>query len=255
MKLICNIESRVEILPHFIKYYLHLGVTKFIFGIWRGESNPNWEMIRMVLNNLNVDYIMEKSFDDIVYCGKYDSYYQNFIKDKYINADEWYILCDLDEFHDIFPYISFEELLLDLKTEPCDYIQSILVDRITYDGTIPHNINSQIDIFQQFPISCNITKNICNGWCQKVIMQLGKHTIETGHHNCCGDVKKFSKIFVTYHFKWVGDIINTLKYRYETYKELKLSWYIESYNMYQYLITHGGKIKITDDLLWKRVTN
>ena len=46
MIVICNIYKSVDdLLPHFYKHYVSLGVTDFAFGIFDGESNPAWNRV------------------------------------------------------------------------------------------------------------------------------------------------------------------------------------------------------------------
>jgi len=249
MKLLCHIENRIEILPTFIDYYKNKGIDRFVFGLWRGKKNQHWDNIDKILENSNVDYVLEESFDFDVYCGIQDSYYQNFVREKHIDPDEWYVICDLDEFQEIGEYNSYDSLLVDLKKENCSHVSGWLVDRVTKDGSIPDKLTE--NIFEQFPICHRITELICQATCQKSIMQLGKYTIESGHHHCLNGSIPFSKKFIVYHFKWFGNILETLCQRHKNYKELGVKWYDEPNKAYTHIMNNHGKIKITEDLLYK----
>lgn len=248
MRLLTSIENRIEILPHFVKHYIKLGIDKFIFCVWKGNKNDKWDEIIDVLKKADVDYVMEQSFDSALYCGKDDSYYQNFIRKKYIDDDEWYVICDMDEFQSIENYSTYKNLLKDVKKEKCGYVGGILVDRVTNDGSIPKNLKVDENIFDQFPINHKMTYEVCKGWCRKSMMQIGEFKIENGHHFC--NSNSFSKQFLVYHFKWVGNIVETLQRRHDYYTKLNLPWKNESKLAYTHIMENNGKIKISDDLIW-----
>lgn len=249
MKLLAHIENRVEILPFFVDHYLSLGVDKFVFGLWRGRENKNWDGIVDIMEDKKVPYVLEKSFDFEVYCGKHDSYYQNFVRKNHIADDEWYVIADLDELQVISPdYRSYDDMAVDLDKEKATFVEGTMVDRITSDGSIPEHLGKDSDIFQQFPVSARVSEKICCACCIKVLVCKGFHNIESGHHSVANGVK-FSRKYVTYHFKWFGGVLSTLAERYKNYQKLDLPWKDEPNRAYQHIVRNGG-IKITDGLIY-----
>lgn len=247
MKLIANIECRIDILPHFIKHYTNRGVDCFIFGLWRGKNNENWNTINDILITKKVKYIIDQSKELYDYrCGKDDSDYQNDIRIKYVRSDEWYVITDLDEFQDIDDYNILQENAI---KEQSDCVLGVLIDRIAENGQIPNTLESNITIEKQFPICAKITEKISKGNVDKSLVQSGLYKIESGHHFCNG--KPFSKKYNVYHYKWYGNVLDSLIKRYNNYVSLNLPWQNEPYNVYKHIVYNEGHFKLSDDLLFK----
>lgn len=234
MKLIFNIFNRIELLPQFLCYYRKMGVDVFICGIWNGKNNPLWNEVN------DASIIKVESFSGS-FSGRRDSESQNLLRKKYVKPDEWFCCADLDEFYVIDDYNNFNDLTIAAEEESAELVWGRFVDRITSDGTIPENVEN--DIWEQFPLEIELTRNVANGCCEKVILSKGKIPINPGHHYFFEpDYKAFIKIGKVMHFKWWGKLVDYLYFRLNHYKKLGLPWYQESEKLIEYINQHNGRL-------------
>jgi hypothetical protein len=217
--LICNIYSKSnrykDLLPHFLEHYTNLDIDNIIFICD--------ESVKLYVLSLNLDIIILNKLKFIVYNdgsmsspighnGTNDSIRINNIKSQ---TKCWYVVADLDEFHDISPYQSFKKLRDECIKTGSYFVRSVLLDRISMSYDIPKNIERYQPIIRQFPIKKNITKDIMLADSAKCILMHYKIDILAGHHSVYNAqyIKFFYQTFITNHYKWFGDTLDIEKFK------------------------------------------
>jgi hypothetical protein len=229
MTLICSIYNRTELFPHFINYYTGMGITQFIFGVWNGKNNSSWDY----LSTFGTNVILEEGTSDIR-TSINDATLQNQLRQKYVDKGEWFSIADLDEFHALHPYTRFSDIAKDAQKQNAEIVMSEFVDRIALNGVLPETITTA-SLWEQFPVSAPVTRDIVHGVCQKVMLMRGDIEICCGHHPFDETRRKFSKVGQTYHFKWWGNLLEQSTARWHQYEAMNIPWYNESQVLAEHL--------------------
>lgn len=214
-----------------------MGIEGFVLGIWNGKQNEIWDEI----NEKNYQDMVLESYSGSFFNGLIDSIAKDENRKKYVPKNEWYCICDLDEFHALPLYHSFPKLAKDAEAEGANVVESEFIDRITTDGTILDSIDPVKSIWHQFPLNAPVTKNIVGGYCMKTMLARSDVKVVSGHHKN-GKNKPFSKRGVTYHFKWWGKIIEYQMERWHSYEANNLTWFMESKRLVEHLKKNGKLI-------------
>lgn len=239
MIVICHIyESVTDLLPHFLKHYSSWGATKFYFGVYRGESNPVWNEIKEIGRGIDIElyHAGDKTLDCAI-----EGDFKNYIMSK-LKKDEWIIPTDLDEFHTIDGFTSFQQLQDACELENADYVWSKFVDHIRPDGEIPMHIDPDISIWEQFPKKCNISHTIAKAYCRKLCMVKQSIPLKGGHHEVDPGHTAFSKEANTHHFKWFGPLYDKEMEKLITYCKQKRPWLAEQARLLEFLNQHDGNL-------------
>src|SRR5437773_12048735 len=128
MNLICNVVHDCRLLPYFLKYYSSCGVSRFIFGIWNGRSNPLWDEV--VNGTQQHQVVVVPSFYE-PFNGELDGISQDRLRLEYVRPNEWYAVADLDEFHRIPGYENFQEAAAAAEREGAHLIRGYFLDRFS----------------------------------------------------------------------------------------------------------------------------
>src|ERR1035437_1413248 len=176
MVVICNIYKSVsDLLPHFFNHYFFYGVTHFMFGIHGGSSNPAWEEIPSLSPSPSISIKLFKSYDGDI-DGRKEGESLNMLR---MNAESpWVIPVDLDEFH-VSLYPTFRKLIEECERDGADYVSSVLIDRITNDGSIPQSISKE-PIAHQFPRRSFLTREVVKACCDKVCLSRQSFRLNDG---------------------------------------------------------------------------
>jgi hypothetical protein len=272
MVLICSIYRNIDLLPHFIKHYRSLGINTFIFGVWEGKSNPLWDDLQKYQEN----GILFEQTGSGIFSGIKDAKSHNHLRWKYVKKGEWYVIADLDEFHQLEDFRHFQELAKHCEEKGANYVRSQFEDRLTTDGSLPTAIDSQLDIFEQFPVSFPVTLKLVKGETNKIIMARKEVKVGAGHHfvkSFPNFVKKsfpfvkdfhftegfpwlvkcvaLNRVFKTAHFKWWGQVVKSLQSRRINDPPQKLPWVAqvfqaEAFRTLEHIKQHNGRICIDD---------
>lgn len=202
MTVICNIGDEFrDLLPHFISHYLKWGVTEFVIGVLNGAKNPSWDAI------VNWDY----RDATVIVTPSYSGTLSSSLDSEFMNANRpttgWYIPADLDEFHTVQGFTTFDGVEKACERDGAHYVASTLMDRITLDGTIPQSISPDVSIFDQFPREVDITTSIVQGCKWKVCCAHHSEEVTAGHHDLINKQMGFITPGKTHHFRWFGDVI------------------------------------------------
>ena len=226
---ICNIYSYSNryhcLLPHFIEYYTRLESDKIIF-ICNAEVasdllNSKIDKRRVLIEPPKTGALTK--LEGIV--GGDDSERINRVKNENV---VWYVPTDLDEFHDISPFRSFQELRTACIKGGHKYVASQMLDMVAPNRALPKTIAPEIPISDQFPVELNITGEIMKAWTRKVVFASPEVDVDKGHHYTKNfKYDSFPQIFTTRHYKWFGDILKYERNKMIERKKLGWDFYVE----------------------------
>ena len=241
MLVICHIYHTVEnLLPHFYKHYSERGIDRFCFGVYDGKKNPVWNTIEKMGKGLNVEL---HHYGD----GGIDAAIEGNFKEKIRNTlapNEWFIPADLDEFHTVDGYNTFQQLQEDCEAEDADHVMSRFCDHTTEDGSLLPKLDPNVPIWNQMSRTCNLSEQVLKACCTKFCMVKQNVRVEGGHHGIVDKDhhKRFSKWGVTHHFKWFGNLYEREKHKLSVHIQKGCVWRAEHIRLLAYLNAHGGKL-------------
>jgi hypothetical protein len=205
MKLITVLHSDWSLLPQFLHHYAAQGVTEFLIGAYR-ETGAFDAAPHILAAYPHLLFPISGSFSasaDIGLCHE--------LCNRFIGADEWWAITDLDEFHE-YP-VPLGDLCPQLEQRGYRYLMAQLLDRITSDGSCPGLLAGE-PLWEQFPAAAYITRDLMGTIPTKVLLVRGARKLLAGHHRPGECIAK--EIYVggvVHHFKWYGDIVSKMEAR------------------------------------------
>eukprot|EP01101_Sappina_pedata_P009803 TRINITY_DN584_c0_g1_i2.p1 TRINITY_DN584_c0_g1~~TRINITY_DN584_c0_g1_i2.p1 ORF type:complete len:215 (+),score=48.82 TRINITY_DN584_c0_g1_i2:557-1201(+) len=188
--------------------------------------------------NISVYRIVRGPFDDIVK----KSTSQQCLSSKGMHKDDWILQTDSDELQ-LYGSMSLTELI-----EDCERTQSVAVfgrmkDHISRSGELVDIQHGQ-DLWQQFPLKCDITLRISRGQTSKVMLHKGDlEPRGGGHHFLKTRPRSFKnegaypREFEVHHFKWTKHVAYELQRRVDT----NYKYQSEASAIMDHFKRHGGK--------------
>jgi len=151
-----SLDFDLPLLRHFIKHYISLGIKPenflFVLNVFKDRSKI-YEGLK-ILEEYNI-------FPKDIWCYEYESEEKwkrvHLMLNKHVTKNDWIVHPDSDEFFQ-FPY-PLQTLLQLLDSRNINAAQAFLVDRLSENGEIK-NIESEVDIFRQFPVKANLANLI-----------------------------------------------------------------------------------------------
>lgn len=239
MTLLFSIKHDSALLPYFYSYYAARGVKLFVCIVWGGPQNPQWEKISNYASKRNfvlLPWLCES------FSAEADAEAQNIARKKFVPLESWYVVADLDEFHAFSSQQSFQEITTAADLDSAEIIYSDFIDRTAEDGVLPQNLNYDQPLGRQFPICCQITRNILEGCTQKVAIAKASMEISPGHHVSNG--KPFHIWGKTHHFKWFGQVLLEQEIRLVEYDKQGRAYQIESERLLGHCRQNRNQINI-----------
>jgi hypothetical protein len=248
LNLICSILYDCELLPFFLRYYSKKGVSRFIFAVWDVPNCALLEDVKRISAGFNCIFV---ELPNTTFNGEADAVAHNFIRETYVGDGEWYVICDLDEFHELEHYPTFDEAIAVAEKDGASVISGVLLDRVSFDGNIPPALELGQGLGKQFPMACNIIGAVSQAACSKVVMAKREIIIAPGHHGCDGIY--WSNIGWVHHFKWFGRVIDETFRRMLSYERQDLYYKDESRILFDCIKNNGNKLPLNDPALQARI--
>jgi hypothetical protein len=221
-----------------------MGVDRFIFNVWCKKNDSLWKKVQNAGEGFNL--ILIESPENI-FNGEMDAIIHNNIRERYVKKGDWYIVCDLDEFHDLDRIFNFNDAITDAESMGASAICGELLDRVSFDGRLPTAIDLDRGLGSQFPMACHLIKGITQGANSKVLMAEKEIIVNPGHHYC--DARVWSKMGHVHHFKWFGSVVDETLRRIQSYEKQRLYYRHESRILLEYIINNGNSIPLHDPVL------
>jgi Glycosyl transferase family 2 len=222
MKLITIIYDDIQLLPQFIWHYSALGVSEFLIGVY--ENIICYDKIKEITQSYDCYLFAIKGRYD----GQRDTTQRHELAARFVGPDEWWVVADLDEFHE-YPD-SLRELCLTLDAGGFQYLQSHFLDRITEDGSSP-DLKPFLPLWAQFPAGAYITEQLNKRKSSKIMLVRGHAKTVSGHHAPIpGGQQKIFKGGIVHHFKWHGDIVTKIRKRQKSIRRRGYSYHTKLNN-------------------------
>lgn len=177
-----------------------------------------------------------------VFNGENDAALHNSMRETYVERGGWYVICDLDEFHDPPGGVRLIELSRLMESDGASCVTGLLLDRVARDGTIPPKLNFNLSLAGQFPMMLNITKEISGGVQTKVLMAKQHIPVLPGHHTCNGVC--WNNEGVVHHVKWFGKVVEETHRRALAFKSQNLCYQNQSQRLSQYFFKSGERFPV-----------
>lgn len=226
MKMFVSISDESALWPHFVRYYHQMGVNEFFVA-----TLPTTLPLPAVRENVRVRTFPRIPPGDM-HMGGHTVTYE--LRRQFVGPEEWHWIADLDEFHELDR--PLDQLLAQATALGYNSVGGRFVDRITADGSLPA-IGDQ-DLFEQFPVECDITHKLLGAHNRKVMLIRGPLASRHIYHSLQGE-RPFPTEMTIYHFKWNASVLSMLTTRLRQEKENGWAHWGESKRFMSHLETHG----------------
>jgi hypothetical protein len=200
-----------NLLNHYINHYIKLGILpKNITIIPYGYVNFEKNYIKFkdicALYNLPMYQLENFPYDFVTAYNKFLEWQ----KTDGIKFD-WLIKTDIDEFI-LYGYYTLHEYIHFLIKNEFDCGGGWFVDCIDKEHKLK-SVDGDINIFDQFPKRCRITKNIIKACDYKIVIFKSSQIVSLGNHSCITENSKIHTSYSNkvYHFKWIDNIKHRIK--------------------------------------------
>ena len=148
-------SEHLKFVPHFIKYYRYLGVDIFSIVVQASNDDDMRQLISVLQDNrIEPEYFWYGKFSK-----ELENKYLNDAIKKRCNKHFWVMRSDVRSFHE-YPN-GLKSFIEECEKNGFDYIVGEELSRCSEDG-FPSEIDENISIFEQFPISSKSNINIFN---------------------------------------------------------------------------------------------
>ena len=247
-----GVTSGSELVEHFLDHYFRLGVDRFLVILHcpPGEAARRSRVLA-VLRSRDIRPVME--VDEYSYVSRQVRINQ--VLDAHVADDEWIIHADLDEFHE-YP-AELPRFLAACDGSGYTFARGRLIDRVAVDGEL-RAIQTRALIWQQFPLSVDLTSKIGGGWDLKVCCAKGfhrsgdggTHSVDYGtsrvenYRLCQLDRRCHPSLLRVFHFKWDRTLMTRLGRRIAAYQQLSLGVSRESERLLRYIEANHSRISL-----------
>jgi hypothetical protein len=218
------------LLRHFVEHYLGMGILRenFVLTLHSTSTEDNIDPCVSFLSRYGLTpsaYLIEE-YD----CYRF--YEKDFELMERLPRDAWVILVDFDEF--IFFPSCLSEFIEKLEAENYDLVWGKLMDRIGRGGFLSP-IQNQTPLWDQFPQSHPITRDIVRGDDQKTCLFRNYLKPNLGHHSIRNltAARPFLECLAVYHFKWDLSLPSRIEKRIAQFdgNRVRYPWFGELYNL------------------------
>lgn len=207
-----------NLLHHYIKHYikhdiLPKNITILPYGYLNFEKNYEKFKNICVCYNIPIYPIENFPYDFMIAHNRFLEWQKN----EGIKFD-WLIKTDIDEFM-LYGYYTLHEYTHFLIKNKFDCGGGWFIDCIDNEYKLK-SVDKYVNIFEQFPKRCRITKNIIKACDYKIVIFKSNQIISLGNHSCITENSKIHTSYSNkvYHFKWIDNI----KYRIKINKTRKI---------------------------------
>jgi hypothetical protein len=242
--LVTVIGADVTILPHMLRHYRGIGIDSFLINVHlKSEDDQIIHDVRKFTDEAGCGI-------SSVSVGKWSEElnWQLYSASRK-NADDWYIIADLDEFQK-YPK-DLLTIIEECEIKGYDYIEGCFIDRIAGDGSFPEVLYDR-SIEDQFPLGCTFTYSVLGGYPIKVVAVKGYTNVAKGNHFAMtGNACPIEECFVeVHHYKWDKRVVNRMMHRANSDKRLVSDKYKQECQKFiDYFQANHGQIDISDPRL------
>jgi hypothetical protein len=236
--------SRLRLVPQFISHYRAQGVERFLLSLQIEPTLADAEVQRAraaaaaLAESLNIPPLRELhvKFDAMSLRRHHD-----WIQFTECYPSDWIVWADIDEFHMFGGDLRC--LAESWKRAGFNAARGAFVDRIARDGRLPPFDPSR-SIWAQYPVGCNLTREIAGGLTTKVTIARQFVRIEHGNHSPVSPGRTAWALdgMPIFHFKWDAAVVPRLRLRLTEDWKSRCWWWTQSDAVLTAISEHGGRI-------------
>jgi GT2 family glycosyltransferase/predicted O-methyltransferase YrrM len=211
---VVSIYEDQGLLPHFISHYRQLGVTHlFLCARTEEARSVAIECVREFDGFASVHYSRSEYFAD----SEKELFELNVLDRHKVNADDYVIHLDLDEFQE-YP-APLTEVIAEMDRANHWACRGWIVDRLSADGSL-QPVRSSPTIWEQFPVAADVSQGLMGSWCQKIVLCRRRVRLR-GHcrhdtENAYYETAPIPGDYLVHHFKWLEGLDRRLEHRLST---------------------------------------
>lgn len=202
VSVIAATRTTVNILPHFIDYYLNFGVERenFLLTIQLKNKSfsPNRRKTEEKNNNVNDDILALAKILSIL--SKYNitsvsTFTGDFVdvvkwnesllsvSRANVTLDDWILEVDVDEFVEPTEHMSVHELWRYVEAAGITFVPGFIIDRVRGDGSLDVDVHYNDSLWRQFPVGCDVTASVGLGNTDKIPLHRAFLMTTAGSHS------------------------------------------------------------------------
>lgn len=241
-----GVDFSPEILPHFLRHYLGLGVAPERFLLVLNSGRFGRGAIRAAT-------AVVRSFDlpePAIWRGKYTSEEKQRrvrdVLDANVEPDDWVVHADSDEMQE-YP-APLGDVIDGLVARDENVMKGLLLDRIAADGGLPP-VRPAPPLEEQYPVVCHVGPEILglkqdeSGGKRKLMLYRGDLRPNRGSGTVDEEFESRARVTGTegriHHYKWTSDVLDKLRDRARRYRKLGFGWWRQSQSFLDYWERHG----------------
>lgn len=229
MKLYVAIFDDHRLLRHFLKHYVHFGITEFhiaaplAFAACVAEKSGGYTVYQY--NDYEVANTVTGSVDAVTAMRMATQ-----------GLDEWVVIVDLDEF------VEFGESVYDLaaRTDAAsrNVVRGIMYDRLATDGQ-PTGFDDQSILPDVYPVRSRLTKDLMGGFDQKGVLVKGHLMSRGAHHKFHGEKPAKEVLLEISHYKWTDRCLARVKQAVDMAAAEGIAWASQYQNVLDHYEANG----------------
>ena len=177
-----GVKSNPHLLSHFLEHYHGLGVDEFLVVLHAEPGDARADDARRRLERWGVRPVREIA----EYSARLKRDHCAEVVRRYCEPQSWVVYADLDEFQ-IYPD-GLHAALDEHERRGRRFVRGRLVDRLAPGGALI-DIQPEPTLWEQFPLSLPLTRDLVGGWDRKVcaaracvpIADGGAHAVRRGY--------------------------------------------------------------------------
>jgi len=232
----------VDLLPHWLDYYLRLGIDQFVLCVYCEGMEGRIPEITAAIEGHPVQVRYYNNWTD---AGQ-EVAMRDALDQIGCRASDWQIHADLDELNE-FP-APINELAEKMESAGKFAVHGHFIDRVHAEGKFVA-LQATPSLAEQYPIECLLTEKILGGCTQKIMLCRHDVIVEPGHHSA--NVPSGKHVIGTWrdyrvhHFKWRDGVMERLDWTLANVAKRDSSWGLETQRFMDF-VKPLGRIPIDD---------
>jgi hypothetical protein len=214
---ITSVYEDSGLLPHFLDHYARLGVERIFLVVRSLTPDELLQRTRRLCESYpaEVAWYQCSHFEDIDKA----TVETRVLRQSGVDADDYVMHLDLDEFHE-YP-VPLQDLVRLMNRRRAKAVRGTMLDRVTCDGSLAP-IRLGVELGEQFPIGCDLTRSLLLGWTQKIMLCAAHLELRDGvNHTTQTPCRQLSATdhlanFLVHHFKWTSGLTDRIRARLRT---------------------------------------
>lgn len=236
-----GVEHDLALLPHFVRYYLAMGVAPSCFHLVLNGPNGDSEAMRRARSILTAHGIEPEEVWIAPYTSDAMWEKRRTVQQRVADPADWVLSADVDEFHE-FP-APLPDFLRYCERRSVNCVQGVFIDRLAPGGELAA-VAPDPPIWEQFPVQadvmCPMRSTEPDGWWYgtvNVMASRGEVRLDRGGHHPLFEDKeikfplgrqlakfpvivdapfRFAIPLRVHHFKWTDSLVTGLRRRLDT---------------------------------------